>query len=122
MDAVLRVAAIASVEIAGKLQAPVPAARGLQKVAADRSHRAKLRRCREAAGFTQRSRDLRIDLQFGKRGPRTDPIALDAARDDVADLDERVGAHDSLAYEWNEIRSSRKRLRAVAERGDSCIG
>ena len=52
MRAGLGVARVAAVQVARKLQAPVPAARGLEQVAADRSHRAELRRGSEAAGLT----------------------------------------------------------------------
>ena len=54
-----RVAAVAAVQVARELQPPVPAARGLEQVAADRPCRAELRRRGEPAGLAQRVRDLR---------------------------------------------------------------
>ena len=51
----------------GKLEPPVPAARRLEEVAADRAHRAQLRRGREAAGLAQRVRDSRVGLELRQR-------------------------------------------------------
>ena len=60
------VAAIAAVQVARESQPPVPTARGLQQIAADRPRSPQLGRGREPAGFAQRRRDLRIGLELGE--------------------------------------------------------
>src|SRR5439155_27293559 len=90
-------ALVAAVEAAGPLQAPVPAARGLQEVSADRAHVAQLRARREPARLPQGGRDLRVALELRERRARPDARAVDAARHDRADVDERVRLHDSRA-------------------------
>src|SRR5438128_10980053 len=90
MLALLRVTAVAppvaaTVQSARILEPPVPAARRLEQVAADRAHVAKLRRRREPAGLAQRPGNMRIALELGKRRARTDAVAVEATRDDLAD-------------------------------------
>src|SRR5207244_12301708 len=60
MLALLCVTAVAAVQPARVLEPPVPAARRLEQVAADRAHVAELRRRREPAGLAQRVGDLRL--------------------------------------------------------------
>src|SRR6185436_13481475 len=75
-------AALAAVKPAVEAEAPVPAARRLEQVAADRAHRAELRRGGLRAGLAQHLRDLRIDLELGEGRPRADRRPLDPARHD----------------------------------------
>src|SRR5581483_1641552 len=82
--AVAREARVAAMQAARVLEPPVPAARRLQEVAADRAHVPQLRRRGEAAGLAQRLRDLRVDLELGERRAGADDIAAHAARDDAA--------------------------------------
>src|SRR5438445_754603 len=85
------VAAITAVQMAGIFQPPVPAARRLEQIATERAHVAKLRRGRKPARLAQRLGDLGARLELGERRARADAVALHAARDDPADVDERVG-------------------------------
>ena len=80
----LGVAAVAAVQVAGKVEAPVPAARGLQEVAADRAHVAELGRGGEPARLAESRRDLRIDLELRERRACTDRSARDPARQHAA--------------------------------------
>jgi hypothetical protein len=101
--AVPRVAAVAAVQVAREVEPPVPAARGLKEVAADRAHVAKLRRGGEAAGFPQcRGNVLRV-LELGERGAGADAFSVDAARKEGPDVDERIGLHEPVADERHEI-------------------
>src|SRR6187397_2672481 len=85
-----RVAGLASVQPARELEAPVPAARRLEEVAGDRAHVPELRARGEAAGFTQRVRDLRIGLELAERRPGSDLRPVDPARHDPAHVDQRL--------------------------------
>ena len=118
----LGMAHVAAVEIAGKLEPPVPASGRLQQVSAQRAHRAQLRRRSERARFAQDLRDLRIDFELGQGRTRSDPRSLDLARDDVPELDQLFGAHDPVAEQRHELRSARERYGAVAERRSSGLG
>ena len=62
---------VAAVQAAREVEPPVPAARRLEQVAADRAHVAELRARGEAARLAQRVRDLR-------RRPRARPASLPA--------------------------------------------
>ena len=79
----------------GQFEPPVPAAGRLQQVAAERPHVAQLRARGEAARLAQRVRHLRVALELGERRAGADPGAVDPARDDAADVDERVGLRAS---------------------------
>ena len=65
----------AAVQIARELEAPVPAARRLEQVAADRAHVAELRRGGEPACLPERRRNLRIGFELGERRPGADRAA-----------------------------------------------
>src|SRR5207247_4967020 len=93
----LGVTNVAAVQIAGELEPPVPAPRRLQQVAAERAHRPQLGRRRERARLAQDLRDLRIGLELRQCRARSDPRSVDPARDDVAELDQLVGAKDPVA-------------------------
>src|SRR3954468_22718556 len=88
MLSLARMAPVAAVQPARILEPPVPAARRLQQIAADRSHIAQLWRRREAAGFAQRVRDLRIDLKLGQGRAGADDAVIHTARDDPPHVDE----------------------------------
>src|SRR5690349_23134762 len=87
-------ALVAAVKAARPLQPPVPAAGRLEEVPADRAHVAELRARRKPARLAQRGRDLRVALQLRECRARPDSPALDAARHDAANVDERVRLHD----------------------------
>src|SRR5690242_21552413 len=93
----LGVADVAAVEVAGKLEPPVPAAGRLQQVPAQRAHRPQLRRSRKRAGLAQDLRDLGIGLELRQRRARSDSLPVDPARDDLPQLDQFVGAEDAVA-------------------------
>jgi hypothetical protein len=112
----LRQAPLAAVQPARKLQSPVPAARRLQQVAADRPHGSHLWRGREAAGLAERLRDLRVDLELAERRPGADAGAVDPARHDLAELDERLHLDEVVAQQRDELGAACKRTGAVAER------
>src|SRR6266550_7508456 len=82
--AFLREAPVAAVEPAVEAKPPIPAARRLQEVAADRPHRAQLRRRRLRARLPQHLRDLRIGLELCQCRSRADTGPADPARHDVA--------------------------------------
>ena len=107
-------AAVAAMEPTGVLEPPVPAARRLEEVAADRAHRAELRRRREPAGLAQRVRDLRVRFELAERRPCPDSRAVDPPRDDGSDIDERRRVDDAIAEERHELGPSRERRRAGA--------
>src|SRR4051794_36370616 len=100
----LGVAAVAAVEEAREVEPPVPAPRRLEEIAADRAHRAQLRRRGEPTRLTQRLRDLWVDFELRERRACTNTHArrssrdvtrtrsVDPARQDLSQLDERVGA------------------------------
>ena len=118
-----RVAAVAAVQPARELEPPVPAARRLEEVPADRAHRAQLRRRREPARLAQRVRHLRVGLELGERRARADPRAVDrrAARrprgaTSVSACDEPV------AHQRDELRPAGERDRAVPERRGRLLG
>src|SRR5207248_10748074 len=96
MLAVPRVAAVAAVQTAGVLEPPVPAARRLQEVPADRAHVPQLWRRREPARLAERlgSRERRLELS--ERRPGADRVAVDTAGHDTADVDEPVGLEDPV--------------------------
>jgi len=102
------------VEVARVLQPPVPAAGRLEKVPADAPHVAQLGRRGEPASLPQRLWDLRIDLELGERGGRADPRAVDATRDQLANVDELVGLDEPGAHERHELGAADERARAVA--------
>src|SRR5690242_19001534 len=89
------VTARAAVEEARVLQAPVPAARRLEQIAADRPHRPQLRRGRQRARLAQRLRHLGIDLELADRRARADASPVDPSRDELADVDERLRLDDA---------------------------
>src|SRR4051794_33249532 len=101
-----RMAAITAVETAGIVQAPVPAARRLEQVPADRSHVAKLRRRGEPAGLAQCIRDLRVDLELSERRAGADDVVPHAARHHFADVDERVGLEDPVPEKRHDFRAA----------------
>ena len=103
-----RVAAIAAVQAAGIFQPPVPAARRLEQVAADRAHVAELRGRRKPARLAQRFGDLGARLELGERRSRADPTALHAARNVPADVDEHVGLEDPVAKQRNNFGAAGK--------------
>ena len=105
----LREAALAAVEPARELQPPVPAARRLQEVAADRPHRPHLRRGGEAAGLAEGVRHLRVDLELRQGRAGADRRALDPARNDRPQLDQRLGLDEAVAEQRNELRSAGER-------------
>src|SRR5919206_4770475 len=82
-----RVTDIAAVQVARKAEPPVPAAGRLQQIAAERAHRAKLRRRRQHARLPQGLRDLRIDLELCERRAGSYACSIHAARDDRPHLD-----------------------------------
>ena len=85
------VAGVPAVQAARELEAPVPAASRLQEVAADRAHVAELRARREPARLAERIRDLRVGLELAQGRAGTDSRPVDPPRDDLADVDERLG-------------------------------
>ena len=101
-------AAVAPVETARILEPPVPAARRLEQVAADRAHVAELRGRSEPARLAQRTGDVRIVLELGKRRARADAVAVHAARHDSADVDEAFGLQDPVPQERHHLGPSRK--------------
>src|SRR6266536_2005019 len=103
MGALARVAALAAVQEARELEPPVPTPRRLEEIAADRPHRAKLRRRRNGAGLAQRLRHFRIPLELGEGRAGSDPGAVDAARNEGTDVDQRLGLDDPLAQERHEV-------------------
>ena len=111
-----REAAVAAVQVARKLQAPVPAARRLEEVAADRAHRAQLRRGRERAGLAQRRRDLRVGLELGERRPGTDPAVLGSRVGTSPSTWTSVSrSDDPVPEQRDEVGAAGERDRAVAE-------
>jgi len=114
--AVSRKALLAAMQPAVEAQPPVPTSCRLQEIAADRPHRAQLRRSCLRARFAQRLRDPRIDLELGQCRARADAGAVYSARDDVADVHERVGSHEAVSHERDKLRPARERARAVAQR------
>src|SRR5215208_5769890 len=106
VDALARVAAVAAVQEAWVLQPPVPAARRLEQIPADRAHRAQLGRGGQRARLAERLRDLRFELQLGQRRARADRRSLDAARYDAADVDQRFCLDDPVAQERDEVRAA----------------
>src|SRR5204863_10166481 len=58
---------VPAVQVALEPEPPVPATRGLEKVPAERAHRAELRRRRERARLAQHLGDLGIHLELGER-------------------------------------------------------
>ena len=96
--ALARVAAVAAVEPARELQPPVPAARRLEQVAADRAHVAELRRGGEAARLPQRVGDLRVALELGERRSGADASVPRTPRGTTsAHVDERLGPNEPVA-------------------------
>ena len=118
----LREADVAAVQPARELEPPVPAARRLAEVAADRPHRAELRRGGLRARLAQRGGDLRVDLELGERRAGADPRAVDPARHRVGQVDERVRVDDPVAEERDEVGAAGERDRAVPERRDRLRG
>src|SRR5207247_8519610 len=98
-----RVAAVADVQIAGEVEAPIPAARRLAEVPPDRSHRPELGRRGERARLSESVRDLRVDLKLGKRRAGSDRRAVDSSRQDSADVDERLRAEEPVAEERDDL-------------------
>src|SRR6266566_3636255 len=117
VNALARVATVASMQVARKLEAPVPAPRRLEQIPADRSHRSELRRRRQRASFPERLRDLQVGLELPQRRPGTDLRALDPPRNNVTQADERLGLHDAVPQKRHEIRPARECDRAIPERG-----
>ena len=109
----LRVAAVAAVEEAGKVEAPVPAPRRLQQVAADRAHVAELGRGGEPARLAERRRDLRVDLELGERRAGADRATRDPARQHARDVDEPVGRDEAFLQERDELGAARERAAAA---------
>src|SRR5262245_43261781 len=103
MRAGLRMTAVAAVKEAGKCESPVPAACRLEEVPTDGAHRAKLRRGRLRARLPQYLWNLRICLELRERCPRADPRSLDAARDGVGEVHERVGARQAVAQQRHQL-------------------
>src|SRR5207245_11365103 len=110
--------AVAATQPAGEVEPPVPAARGLEQVAADRAGVPELRRGGRGAGLAQDGRDLRVGLELGERGAGTDrgprrtagdsprwglSPASDAPRDDVAQVDGRVRLDEPLPEQQHEV-------------------
>jgi hypothetical protein len=93
------VAAVAPVEAARVLQAPVPAAGRLEEIAADRAHVAELGGGCEPARLAKRLGNPRFVLELGECRTGADAVAADAARDDPPDVDEPVGVEDPVPQE-----------------------
>src|SRR6266566_9534663 len=108
LRAVSREARLAAVQPAIEAEPPVPAARRLQEVAADRPHRAELWRSCLRARLPQRLRDFAIQFELCQCRPRADAGARDPARDDVANLNQRVGLDQAVPYERNELGPTRE--------------
>jgi hypothetical protein len=113
--ALLRMAAVAPVEVAREVKSPVPAAGRLPEVAAERAHVPELGRGGQAAGFAQGVGDRGRRLQLGERRAGADPSSFDSAREERPDVDELVGADELVADERDEIRAAGERARAVPE-------
>ena len=120
--AVLRETPLSTVEPAVEAEPPVPAARGLQEVAPDRPHRAQLGRRGLRARLPQGLRDLRVDLELRQRRSRADRRPVDAARNGVRDVDERVRRDEVVAKQRHEVGAAGQCDRAVAERGRRLAG
>ena len=103
MLALACVTRIAAVQAAGELEPPVPAAGGLQEVAADRADRAQLRRRGEAARLAEGFWNLRIGLQLAERRPGADRRPVNPPRDEVAEIDERIAANEPVAKQGHEV-------------------
>ncbi len=109
-------AAVAAVEPAGVLEPPVPAARRLEEVAADRAHRADLGRRREPAGLAESVGDLRVGLELLESRPGADSRPVDPSWDDGADVHDRVRGDDPVAEHRHEVGPAGERNRSVVER------
>src|SRR5206468_2527770 len=96
---------------------PVPAARRLEQVAADRAHVPELRRRGEPTRLAQRGRDFWARLELGQRRAGADPRPVDPARDEPAYVDEPLDVNQPVAHERHELRPTRQRDRAVSEYG-----
>src|SRR5215212_1221886 len=99
----LGMADVSAVEIARKLEPPVPAPGRLQQIAAERAHGPQLGRRGERARFAQALRDLRVDLELGEGRPCSDASSGDSTRDDVPQLDQLVGSNDPVAKQRDEL-------------------
>ena len=108
MFAVARVTPVPAVEPARVAEPPVPAARRLEEIAAERAHVPELRRRREPARLAQRIRDRRLDLELGQRRPGADHAVLHAARHDAAHVDEPLGLEQPLPQKRHHLRPSGK--------------
>ena len=93
----LCMADVPAVEIAGKLEAPVPAPGRLQQVAAKCPHRPQLGRRSKRARFAQGLRDLRVDLELREGRPCSDSSSGNSAGNRIAKLDQLFGANDPVA-------------------------
>ena len=111
----LGVAAVAAVQVAGKVEAPVPAARCLKQVAADRPHVAELRRGGEPARVAEHCRDLWIDLELRERRARTDRPSRDPTRQHARDVDEPLGGDEALLQQRHELGAAGERAATVRE-------
>ena len=88
------------------IETPVPAARRLQEVAAERARVPELRRRREPARLPQRLGDRGLDLELRERRPRADHAVVDAARYDVADVDEPFRLQQALPQQRHDLRAA----------------
>jgi hypothetical protein len=103
-----RVADVASVEAAGELESPVPAACRLEKVPADRAHVPELRARGEPAGLAECLRHLGIDLEVAEGRSGADPRPVDAARNDPPHVDERLSFDQPVPQKRNNLRPPTK--------------
>src|SRR5438128_832355 len=108
-------AAVAPVQVARKLQAPVPAPRRLEQVARDASHRPQLRGGRLRTGFPQGLRHPVVRLELAQRRAGADGDgggrSCDSARNGSLEPDELVRGDETVAKKRNEIRPTGERLR-----------
>ena len=114
--AVAREALVPAVQAARPVEAPVPAARRLQQVAAERAHVAELRARGEPARLAQHVGDLRVALELARaaRRRRSRPVA-DPAGHDRSDLDQGLRLDEAGAEERHELGAAREQ--AARRRG-----
>ena len=119
---VLRVAAVAAVQVAGEIEPPVPAAGGLEQVAADRAHVAELGRGGQPARLAESRGDLRIEPRAPRASCRRRSSRPEIPRGSAPrDVDEPSAVTIPSRQQRHELRAARERATALRECRDSLL-